>query len=387
MFKINKKMFCTGVYFLGLFLVGLFFTANNVFAALEVTYPSINGVSLTTNPQFTEYLIYIFNAATFIGFFAVFLSLLVAGAMYIVSTASAQLRADAKDRVTGAISGLIILACVYLIVITINPQLSILNLDQLQQVAPAQPSDTPPGAYFYNDSSCATTSVQTSTIDVPDLIASGGLINSVALVQSSTDSTKYMSILYSKTNFQGKCQVLNPTASCQTTSIPIVSASVFGYDSSPNGDGVYFFRKSSLDSQIAWSGGYYKVNNSEIANKYTGDLNKLTFTGSSSGGDCTVPKNQRDCTEYDKNGNCTKKTCPTLGGDNISSILISGNYLVLFVYKSPKDSNSGPWTSCEAFPTPDDVNKNGPRQIKWEEIRNNKGVIPNYVLIFPVKQK
>jgi hypothetical protein len=94
-----------------------------------------------------------------------------------------------------------------------------------------------------------------------------------------------------------------------------------------------------------------------------------------------VPQEEQNCTKYDKNGICTNRNPQSLSGENISSVIIDGNYLALFVYVAP----DGKWTSCQEFPTSDDINKTGPQQIKWQPIRNNEGVIPNYIAIIPIK--
>ncbi len=85
-------------------------------------------------------------------------------------------------------------------------------------------------------------------------------------------------------------------------------------------------------------------------------------------------------------GKCIDWKCPPLGKKNISSIKISGDYLVLLVYSSPSDKQFGPWTYCQAFPAIDDVNKEGPQQIKWDAIRN-MGQDPNFIIIIPVIEK
>ncbi|MGA2418403.1 MAG: hypothetical protein ABSF55_04180, partial [Candidatus Staskawiczbacteria bacterium] len=195
---------------------------------------------------------------------------------------------------------------------------------------------------------------------------------------------------------------LDPNQSCQSADDPqsggafAASASVFKYDPSPSGDGVYFYRKScfeqsgDIETTIGYcnqnSGGYLKVSNNQIENKYKEYLNKLQFTGDNSSGDCKVPEEEQNCVKYDKNGVCTQRSCPALDGENISSIIINGDYIVLLVYKGQGDNDSGPWTYCQAFPTVDDVNKIGPQQIKWENIRNHVGALPNYMVIFPVQK-
>ena len=214
-----------------------------------------------------------------------------------------------------------------------------------------------------------------------------------------------MAIEYDKPNLEGKCQYLDPNQNCQAGADFANSASIYAYDPSPNGDGVYFYRKSFFNE----GGGYFEVQNSDINGLYKHDLNTLQFIGCGqpdppktpcinssslqcSGGECpicTVPWDERDCQKYDKNGDCdvSGMVCPYLSGENISSVKIAGEYIPLFVYKADSDNaDDGPWTSCETFPTTVDVNDIGPQQMKWEFIRNQKGVVPNYIVIIPVQQ-
>lgn len=328
----------------------------------------------------------------FIGFFGVFISLIIAGAMYFISPIdpSSELLSNAKDRVSGAISGLLILALTYLIVTTINPQLSIFKLGQLSDNQPAPPAQRKQGGiYFYNKSGCPDSDpdVLASTASITDLGKLKNRVNAVGFVRDSNSDTAYITVLYDTINFKGKCQYLDPNKDCHSVEPFANSASVYKYDFSPNGDGVYFYRKSYFNDK----GGYYKIKNSEIKNIYVEKLDDLKFTGNSKSNNpdsCTVEnKEEQDCTEYDKNGNCVTRACPTLGGENISSIKINGNYFVLLVYFSPQDNEKGPWTACQAFPLADDVNKIGPQQIKWESIRNANKILPNYVVIIPVESK
>jgi hypothetical protein len=138
---------------------------------------------------------------------------------------------------------------------------------------------------------------------------------------------------------------------------------------------VYFYRKAYFNE----AGGYYKVTNAWIKSNPYLDLDKTSFQN--------VPSDEQDCAEYDNNGKCARRTPPTLGGGNIASVKINGNYIVLFVYVGPKDELLGPWTSCQEFPTVNDVNKTGPKQIKWENIMHDGNFIPNYVVIIPVMTK
>ena len=358
---------------------------------LEVNYPQlITGASIGINTQLPEYLKYIFDFGMFLGFFSVFISFIWAGALYLLSPAMPDALANAKDRVSGAISGLLILATFYLIMTTINPDLVILKLNKLDAVPPAPDPQTPAGVYFYNPSDCSgDSSVKTSS--VPDLGDLKNRINSVNIAQHPGENLYYVAILYDEINYSGMCKYINPVSGCQSSAEGITpfadSASVHQFDHSPNGDGVYFYRKSYFNSD----GGVLKIANSDIQNSnsagkiYVVKLENLEFKDYSGG--CTVPEAEQDCADWDEKGNCAQKKCPNLSGENITSIKIKGNYLVLLVYfDETKDGEYGPWTFCQAFPTKDDVTKNGPNQIKWESIRNT-GRLPNYMVIIPVKQK
>ncbi|MGD0576464.1 MAG: hypothetical protein ABSA74_00100 [Candidatus Staskawiczbacteria bacterium] len=377
--------------------------------ALEIQYPTITigGKTASIGTDFVSYVKYLFFLGMAIGFFSVFLSLLVAGVMYFVSPVDpgAELLSRAKDRISGAISGLLILAMIYLIITTLNPQLSILNMGTLQQLPPAPSAQQPPGVYFYKGTDCSDDPAPDGNVSsVPDLSDLDNKVHSVGIVQNPNSPGGYISIIYDTINYQGKCWYLNPTQSCQPavdpqTGSPFAnSASIFDYDPQPDGDGVYFYRKPCLNTQgvdisglVSYcntnGGGYYKASNSDIAGKYILELKTKQFTGSGDN-DCTVPKEEQDCTKYQANGQCDKdsRVCPSLGGENISSVIINGNYVVLFVYKGPNDnSDDGPWTSCQVFPTSSDANQTGPQAIKWDVIRNRKGVLPNYVIIIPVQ--
>jgi hypothetical protein len=164
------------------------------------------------------------------------------------------------------------------------------------------------------------------------------------------------------------------------------------------------------------SSGYLTIKQSAIGKMYIQKLDNLKFTGADIndvGGEnsCTVPLPERDCKTYEQIE--TKKPacrcfswssvglcaggydtqCPSLAGTNIDSFKIypARAYVVLFVYFDPLDTSIGPWTFCQEFPTKDDINKTGPINIKWEPVLNRisterqKMMVPNYVIIFPVK--
>jgi len=370
---------------------------NNIFAAgLEVQYPSISGQTIEAGVKLPEFVTYLFKVGMFLGFFSVFVSLTIAGIMYFLAPLSANFRANAKDRISGAISGLLILVLTYLIITTINPQLGFFAFDTLPPGPPAQTEKKAPGVYLYN-SGCSDKNVPPNTSTILDLgPQQRNRVGSIDIVQNYESQTFYISILYDNPNLWGKCQYINPNMPCQSVDKFATSASIHLYDPNPNTDGVYFFRKSCFNKASSGTsnvaalinyckkngGGWYEVDNRDIKGIFSGDKSKLEGLVFND-----VPEDEQNCVGYNDAGECTKREPQNLGGENISSVIVNGNYLVLFVYQGPGGTASGPWTFCQEFPTPSDTNKLGPQQMKWQNIRNsNVGVIPNYVIIIPIKK-
>jgi len=369
-------------YFLIFFLIiFLFLLSGFCFArTLEVDYPALpTGETITPTTLLPGYIKYMFVFGMGIGFLAAFVSLIIGGFLYIISVASPGAKKEAKSRIFSAISGVVLLAIIYLIMVTINPQLSILYITGLKKIPEPPPPPPPAGVYFYKNEGCASPSdeVLFGFSNIPDL---GGLknnIRSVKIVHNNPKELYYITVLYDVWYYRGKCKYIDPNTECINVNRFASSSSIYEYDYSPKGDGVTFYRKSFHSNK----GGWYKVENSEIGEIYMGKLNDLEFKD--------VPKEEQDCAEWDLKGKCTKKNPPTLAGENITSIKIDGNYFVMLIYldpENPSPEGSYSYSFCQAFPTEDDVNKEGPKQIKWEYVRN-QGEYPNYMLIFPVKEK
>jgi len=390
--------------FLTFFLIG-FFVCSTIFmclpadkilsAGLEIDYPAIRGgKTLTPQSDLTQYLKYIFDIGIFIGFFSVFLSLIWAGVLYFLSPAIPEALGKAKDRISGAISGLLILTLLYLIITTINPYLSIFNLNKLDKIPPPEPDTKQPGVNFYKSQGCSGTA-DTNLISIPDLGDNlTNKINSVGIVQNPDQKIYYIAVLYDNDNYWGKCQYISPNVSCTNVSPFAASASIYQYDFNPDGQGVYLYRGSfnkvpGKEDNIEQ--GFLKIANSRIKNSgvFVANLSQLKFTGNSWNFDnlnnCTVPEKDLICIKYDENRNCIEKQCPDLSEENISSIKIAGDYLVMLIYFDPVDT-SLKWSYCQAYPSLKDIDKEGPQQIKWDAIRN-RGQDPNYIAIIPITKK
>jgi hypothetical protein len=373
--KFNKNL-------LLIFICGIlvFYSSFCFSADLEVKYPvSQSGIVLIdTSTPIPIFLKYLFDIGMFLGFMAAVYSLGSAGIFYLMSPAKPELLSLAKDRVAGAISGVLILIMIYLIITTLNPQLAFLNVNDLDKV-PTFTSKKIHGVYFYKSNDCSG-DAKSNTININDFGTElSNQINSVLLVNSPDNY--YFSTLYSSPGLFGKCLDIDPNNyACQPVANIASSASIHSYEFNPKGDGVYLYRKPFYNTD----GGWLKITNSQIIdNGFFGEeLKNLTFIGDSSS--CNVSKEEQICEKWDERGNCTQKKCPTLAEKEISSIKIMGNYIVYFVYLDPADTVS--WSYCQEFPTPDDVNREGPKQFKWEKTPNQK-YLPNWLYIYPVKEK
>ncbi len=97
--------------------------------ALETTWPtSPFGTDLTDDSVLTDMVRYFYEWGIFIGGIAVFITLLIGGFLYLTSMGNPARMNEAKDRIFSALIGLVLLLCIYLILNTINPELTILTM-------------------------------------------------------------------------------------------------------------------------------------------------------------------------------------------------------------------------------------------------------------------
>jgi hypothetical protein len=119
----NRKLFL-----LIIFLITFGFSFK-VFA-LEVTWPDSPlspGFTLTDQSSLTDLVRYFYEWGIFIGGLAVLISLLIGGFLYLTSVGNPTRMSEAKDRIFSAIIGLVLLFSIYLILKTINPDLTALT--------------------------------------------------------------------------------------------------------------------------------------------------------------------------------------------------------------------------------------------------------------------
>ena len=124
--KLNKLNFLSFL-FLVLFLclsLSFFVSANDVEKrGLEVNYPIINGIEITTESTIADYAVYFFSLAMIMGAILAFAVLIYGGFRYITSAGDPLAMSDAKKWILGAILGLMLLLCTWFIIGIINKEM------------------------------------------------------------------------------------------------------------------------------------------------------------------------------------------------------------------------------------------------------------------------
>jgi len=118
----DKKLF---VFVLILGIFGVFLQVS----ALELTWPnSPFGTQLNDESTLTDLVRYLYEWGIFLGGVAVLVSLIIGGFLYLTSIGNPARMSEAKDRIFSALIGLVLLFSIYLILNTINPELTILTI-------------------------------------------------------------------------------------------------------------------------------------------------------------------------------------------------------------------------------------------------------------------
>lgn len=140
---------------------------------LEVQIP---GLTSTCLPALPDYIATIYNFALMISGIICFGSLIYGGFRYLTSAGSPSAINDAKDQISSALIGLVILFSAWLILNTINPQLVILN--------------PTPGGGCTQDSQCPPGNVCQSGVCVTSLTPPDWGAESCVSYNTSADCTK-----------------------------------------------------------------------------------------------------------------------------------------------------------------------------------------------------
>lgn len=142
--------------FLALFLIavfavswgGLSFAQNTNGKSLEITYPSVTGVTTptSTNTSLPDYIRYIFNfIITFAGFIA-FVALALGGYRYLTSAGNPGNESLARSQIFSALFGIVLLLGSFILFNIINPKILSPNLENLPEIQ--MPETAAPPVYY-----------------------------------------------------------------------------------------------------------------------------------------------------------------------------------------------------------------------------------------------
>ncbi len=98
----------------------------------EVKYPEIGTKTITRATELPGYISYIFSLAIIIGVLIAVGSLIYGGFLYLSSTGAPEQMRAAKTRIFSALLGLVILLGSYLILNTVNPELTMIDIDKFE---------------------------------------------------------------------------------------------------------------------------------------------------------------------------------------------------------------------------------------------------------------
>ncbi|MDD4624813.1 MAG: pilin [Candidatus Paceibacterota bacterium] len=116
-------------------------------AALELAYPPLGSIQLPANPSLVEYLRYIFAFTVLVSGIIAFGMTVSSGIKWLTSAGNVSKTSAAKEEMFSSFLGIVIVLCSWLVLNTINPQLTAFNISPIQKegvtvtLANANPND------------------------------------------------------------------------------------------------------------------------------------------------------------------------------------------------------------------------------------------------------
>jgi hypothetical protein len=195
-------------------------------------------------------------------------SFAVGAIMYAMSGVSPEMANSGKDRMRGAVLGIVLLACSWTIMNTINPKLVGTSLSP---ISPQTPPDTTlgSGVYLFSDSACQSPPevIADSLATIDSNIKAYSIVNDDS---DPTDKIDYGVIFHQNNGLQsgGLCSDNSGQPITQATCKPVPfngALSVFQLNPDPktSGSGVEFYSEP-YGSDRGTSAGYYMVKGSDI---------------------------------------------------------------------------------------------------------------------------
>jgi hypothetical protein len=128
-----KLVFCFFLCFFLSFSLICFSAEEEAARELEIDYPEIQGIQPeTVSTGLPEYVSYVFNLGIVIAILILFGSLVYGGVLYLISVGQVAKLMAAKERISAAFLGIIIILSSYVILTTINPELVVFRFEPLR---------------------------------------------------------------------------------------------------------------------------------------------------------------------------------------------------------------------------------------------------------------
>src|SRR3989338_968748 len=122
---INKHAALVFALMITLFLGGAVFAQP-----LEIQYPQLPGVELSQKPLLPDFIKYLYTFAVLAAGFLAVGSAVYGGFRYIASGGSPTAQGEARAQITGGILGSLVILGAYILLSTINPQLTIFKMEK-----------------------------------------------------------------------------------------------------------------------------------------------------------------------------------------------------------------------------------------------------------------
>ena len=123
----SKKQILSIILTLGLFLP----TISSAAIRLNLVYPEFGGLDLNYDQDLNQIIGWFYYFVVAISGFSAFFMFVWGGFEWMTSAGSPGKMGEAKDRITSAVLGLVLILASYLILRLINPELTILQLPSL----------------------------------------------------------------------------------------------------------------------------------------------------------------------------------------------------------------------------------------------------------------
>jgi len=254
----NKK---NNFFLLATFFVIFLSLSTNFVSALEVSLPGLGD-----KPSLGEYAVYLFKWGTSIAGGLALISFTIGAVGLIMSCDSSEAASNAKDRMKGSLLGLVLILASFAIINTINPTLTTLTLDPLEEVV-IPPPPPQPGVYFYlePDAGCSTNGIGPFTSSLNDVGSEyRGKIKSVKIINDAENDIYYGAIFHKEIGLEngGECGRLIGGENCQSVNIKSSAIDIFRLNTKPDssGDGVSFFSEPFGPFRGSRAG-FYKAEN------------------------------------------------------------------------------------------------------------------------------